>query len=120
MPSSTLHQLTRGLICLRVTLFIFKTFHLHEENYVLSLFQILHSSNFPPYFCAINVNPTFLAIALHRVSMFSLDIIFCFALFIISYIVTLCIKGPFFRYMYLLLQNVISSHYGINYNTLFQ
>jgi len=41
-----------------------------------------------------------------------LVIIFCFALFVISYIITLCIKGPFFRYMYLLPQNIISSHYN--------
>ena len=99
MPSSTLHRLTGGLKYLRDILYIFKSSHLHEEHYVLSPFHILHSSIFP-HFCALYVNTTFILIPLQRVSSFSPSIIFCFALFIISFINTLCIKGQFFRYMF--------------------
>ena len=79
MPSSTLHQLTGGLKYLRDTLFIFKTFHLHESHYVLSPLQILHSSIFPPNFCALYLKFKFFAILLHRFSLFTpcYNLLFC-------------------------------------------
>jgi len=120
MPSSTLHQVTRGLKYLRDTLFIFITSHLHEAHYVASLFQIHHSSFSPPYFSSLYLNPNFYRNCYTESLCLPLVIIFCFVLFFISYIITLYFKGPFFRYVYLLTQNIIiSSHYDIKH-TLFQ
>jgi hypothetical protein len=53
-----------------MTLFNFKTSQLHETHYVLSPFQILHSSIYSPYFCALYLNPYLLAIILHKSLLF--------------------------------------------------